>query len=87
MWIVFGAALLGVSYSILLAAVFSRSENMTNDQIRATTQNASGYVLVVVPSLVSMVRMTHCSLIKHVLFRLNSVRMVEKEHEAPSGEI
>nr|CAG4649441.1 EOG090X087A [Scapholeberis mucronata] len=54
-WIVFGAALVGVSYSILLAAVFSRSENMTNDQIRATTQNASGYVLVVIPSLISMV--------------------------------
>ena len=55
LWIIFGAAVLGVSYSILLAAVFSRSQSMTNDQIRTTTQSASVYILTVIPSLISMV--------------------------------
>ncbi len=54
-WIIYGAAVIGVSYSILLAALFSRSVNITNDQRRASTQAASSYVLLVIPSLISVV--------------------------------
>ncbi|XP_046440062.1 transmembrane protein 185B-like [Daphnia pulex] len=54
-WIIYGAAVIGVSYSILLAALFSRSVNITNDQRRASTQAASSYVLLVIPSLISVI--------------------------------
>ncbi len=57
-WIIYGAAVIGVSYSILLAALFSRSVNITNDQRRASTQAASSYVLLVIPSLISVVLFT-----------------------------
>nr|CAG4637118.1 EOG090X087A [Ceriodaphnia reticulata] len=54
-WIIYGAAVIGVSYSVLLAALFSRSTNITNDQRRASTHAASGYVLLVIPSLISVI--------------------------------
>lgn len=56
-WIIYGAAVIGVSYSILLAALFSRSVNITSDQRRASTHAASGYVLLVIPSLISAVKL------------------------------
>ncbi|KZS05400.1 Transmembrane protein 185A [Daphnia magna] len=57
-WIIYGAAIIGVSYSILLVALFSRSVNITSDQRRASTHAASGYVLLVIPSLISVILLT-----------------------------
>ena len=55
LWIIFGVALLGVLYSALLAAVFSRSTNIGIDQRRASSHAALGYTSIVVPSLASQV--------------------------------
>nr|CAG4643299.1 EOG090X087A [Ilyocryptus agilis] len=58
LWIIFGAALMGVLYTILLAAVFSRSRNISSEQRRGSSNAALGYAALVVPSLTSQILLT-----------------------------
>lgn len=55
LWIIFGVALLGVLYSSLVAAVFSRTSHIGNDQRRASSHAALGHASIVIPSLASLV--------------------------------
>jgi Transmembrane Fragile-X-F protein len=55
LWFTFGLALIGVSYSFLLALVLFRSTNISGDQRRASAQSAFGYASLVIPGLISQV--------------------------------
>ena len=55
LWFTFGLALIGVSYSFLLALVLFRSTNISGEQRRVSAQAALGYASLVIPGLVSQV--------------------------------
>jgi len=58
LWIVYGIAIMIVVYSILVAAVFSRSLTVTADQRRASSQTAIGLTALAIPSLTSLCFLT-----------------------------
>nr|CAG4648008.1 EOG090X087A [Moina brachiata] len=55
LWIIFGISVLGLCYSVMLAAVFSRSTNIGADQRQASANAAWSYAALVIPSLVSTI--------------------------------
>nr|CAG4650255.1 EOG090X087A [Sida crystallina] len=58
LWFTFGLALIGLSYTLLLALVLFRSSNVSVDQRRASAQAAIGYASLVIPGLISHILLT-----------------------------
>jgi len=54
-WVLFALAMIGVSYSVLLAVIFFLSTNISNEQRHASLHAALSYTSLIIPGLISQV--------------------------------